>query len=694
MRHSRKQRGISLASILFLISSPTTAFYLPGVAPTTYQQGDRVPLTVNHLTPIQSERDSQVHSAIAYDYYLSDFHFCRPENGPQSISESLGSILFGDRIQTSPYELIMNVNQSCKAFKGCGPQRLSKGDATFVNRRIWENYGSNLLVDGLPAARLLYDPDTKSEFYVPGLPIGKLEGQAAVFHNHVDIMIDFHEVSPNQYRVVGVLAEPLSNKNTRDLGNGLAECGEINEDLILSEKEDTDVVYTYSIAWRPSPTTFATRWDKYLHVYDPRIHWFSLVNSAVIVVFLSSMVFVVLVRALRKDITRYNRLDSYVMDDMSGSNGHADLDEGVQEDSGWKLIHGDVFRSPRKPLVLSILAGNGMQLFLMVGLTIAFALMGFLSPSNRGSLGSVTVLLYILFSSVGGFVSSYTYKCLGGEDRWRQNIILTPLALPIIVFGTFFLLNLFLWAKQSSGAVPFTTMLVIIAIWFVISLPLSFAGSYLGFKRPAIQPPVRTNQIPRQIPESSHTTGGPSSGLSAWLARPVPSILLTGILPFGAIFVELYFIMNSLWSGKIYYMFGFLFVCYGLMVVTCATVTVLSVYFLLCAENYHWQWRSFWTSGACSVYVFLNALVFWASRLSFGGWVSGVLYLGYSALISLLVFVLTGEPSILFFFSFLFFLLTPSSASIQARLASSRPGSSSTTSTSPSKSTEENPRGG
>jgi len=548
----------------------------------------------------------------------------------------------------------MKVDQSCKPFKGCGVQKFSKSDATFVNRRIFENYGSNLLVDGLPAARRLYDPDTESDFYVPGLPIGHLDGsadsgvQTPVFNNHIDIMIDYHEVTQGRYRVVGVLAEPSSRRNNRDAGNGRAECGDISEGVTLSEEGGTEVFYTYSVAWRASETTFATRWDKYLHVYDPRIHWFSLVNSAVIVVFLISMVFVVLVRALRKDITRYNRLDSYAMDDMSGTNGHADLDEGIQEDSGWKLIHGDVFRPPRKPLVLSVLAGNGVQLFLMVGFTIAFALLGFLSPSNRGSLGSVTVLLYTLLSSVGGFVSSYTYKCLGGEDRWRQNIIMTPLALPVVVFGTFFLLNLFLWAKESSGAVPFTTMLVIIAIWFVISLPLSFAGSWLGFKRAAIQPPVRTNQIPRQIPEASHTTSGgsssssSSSGLSAWLARPIPSILLTGILPFGAIFVELYFIMNSLWSGKIYYMFGFLFLCYGLMVVTCASVTVLSVYFLLCSENYHWQWRSFWTSGACSVYVFLNALVFWASRLSFGGWVSGVLYLGYSALISLLVFVLTG----------------------------------------------------
>lgn len=242
------------------------------------------------------------------------------------------------------------------------------------------------------------------------------------------------------------------------------------------------------------------------------------------------------------------------------------------------------------------------------------------------------ILLYTLFGFVGGYVSARTYKAFNGES-WKQNIAYTPIALPGIVFATFFLLNLFLWAKHSSGAVPFTTMLVIVAIWFIISVPLSVAGSWLGFKQPAIEPPVRTNQIPRQIP--------PSSGY----LRPLPSMLSAGIIPFWAIFVELYFIMNSLWFHRIYYMFGFLFIAYGLMIIVCAAVTVLMVYFLLCTENYHWQWRSFFMAGTSALYVFAYALIYWVSRLKFGSLASGVLYLGYSALISFLFFVLTGKYS-------------------------------------------------
>jgi transmembrane 9 superfamily protein 2/4 len=257
------------------------------------------------------------------------------------------------------------------------------------------------------------------------------------------------------------------------------------------------------------------------------------------------------------------------------------------------------------------------------------------------------LLLYTILGFVGGYVSARCYKTFGG-DAWKRNIALTPIMVPGIVFAVFFFLNFFLIAKQSSGAVPFGTMLAVIAIWFMISIPLSVAGSWAGFKQPvsktsslpdvnqltvqqAITSPVRTNQIPRQIPDS------------AGYLRPLPSMLIVGILPFGAIFVELYLITDSLWSSKVYYMFGFLFICYGLMVMTCATVTILMVYFLLCSENYHWHWRAFFTAGASAGYVFLNALIYWASKLKLGGFTSNVLYLGYSVLISFLFFILTGK---------------------------------------------------
>lgn len=61
-----------------------------------------------------------------------------------------------------------------------------------------------------------------------------------------------------------------------------------------------------------SKTAWATRWDNYLHVLDPSIHWFSLVNSVVIVLFLTGMVAMILLRALHRDISRYNAVEAQV----------------------------------------------------------------------------------------------------------------------------------------------------------------------------------------------------------------------------------------------------------------------------------------------------------------------------------------------------------------------------------------------
>lgn len=603
----------------------TSAFYLPGVAPTTYAEGDKVPLYVNALTATASREDGKLRAILPWDYYDPRFHFCRPEKFPEYVSESLGSIIFGDRIMTSPFDLKMHRNDSCQSI--CGSQKFDKHSAQFTIAKIQQEFNINWLVDGLPAGQLLEDEITKTQFYSQGFALGNNEEQVQL-NNHFDIIIDYHEVTTGQFRVVGVIVQPSSRKDSKVANDGTADCGEGSGPLILDPKADTTVTWTYGIYWRPSPTAWATRWDKYLHVFDPKIHWFSLINSAIIVVFLSLTVLSILVRALKKDIARYNRLDSINLDDLSGT--AASMEDGVQEDSGWKLVHGDVFRTPSHALMLSVFLGNGAQLFVMVGFTIAFALLGFLSPSNRGSLGSVMILLYTVFGFIGGYVSGRVYKSFGGE-RWKMNIALTPILVPGIVFLTFFFLNLFLWAKGSSGAVPFGTMLFLVLIWFVISLPLSFAGSWVAFKQSAIVPPVRTNQIPRQIPPS--TT----------YLKPIPSMLLVGILPFGAIFVELYFIMSSIWFSKVYYMFGFLFLCYGLMIITCAATTILLVYFLLCSENYHWHWRAFLTAGASAFYVFLNAIVYWATKLQLGGLAGGVLYLGYSALISFLFFILTGK---------------------------------------------------
>ena len=78
-----------------------------------------------------------------------------------------------------------------------------------------------------------------------------------------------------------------------------------------------------------------------------------------------------------------------------------------------------------------------------------------------------------------------------------------------------------------------------------------------------------------------------------------PGILMVvgGSLPFGAVFIELFFILSAVWLHKIYYLFGFLFLVLIILAVTCAEISVVLCYFKLINEDYHWWWQSITTSG-------------------------------------------------------------------------------------------------
>jgi len=79
-----------------------------------------------------------------------------------------------------------------------------------------------------------------------------------------------------------------------------------------------------------------------------------------------------------------------------------------------------------------------------------------------------------------------------------------------------------------------------------------------------------------------------------------------------------------------------------ILIITCAEITVVMCYFQLCAEDYHWWWRSFLTSGASALYLFLYSIFYFVTSLEIEQFVSGLLYFGYTLIMSIAFFVLTG----------------------------------------------------
>jgi len=331
-----------------------------------------------------------------------------------------------------------------------------------------------------------------------------------------------------------------------------------------------------------------------------------------IVFFLSGLVAMIMARTVRRDFMKY-----------------MEEEKDEVEESGWKLVRADVFRSPRFRSLFSVLIGSGVQVVSMCVVAMVFAVLGFLSPSNSGSLTTAVLVLYVWMGLAAGYTSSRIYLMFEGDHRTR-NTLLTAFLFPGTVFGIAFFLNFFLWYKGSSGAFPFPTMLAIMALWFCISVPLCFLGSRLAYKKDPPKHPGTVNHIPRQIPPQK------------WYMNPVLSVLMGGILPFGAVFIELFFIMSSIWLHRYYFLFGFLFLVFLILVITCAEISVVMCYFQLCSEDWHWWWRSYLTSATSAFYMFLYAIFYYATRLDLDGFVPSLLYFGYSLILCLFFFVLTG----------------------------------------------------
>lgn len=124
---------------------------------------------------------------------------------------------------------------------------------------------------------------------------------------------------------------------------------------VVSDKE-VEIQYTYSVQWiEDKEVTWNNRWTLYLVKTGTEVHWYSIVNSIVIMLFLTGVVAIIILKTLKKDIAIYN--EEEMKDDQ---------DDG----SGWKLVHGDVFRTPQYSSILCALLGTGVQIIVMTISTI------------------------------------------------------------------------------------------------------------------------------------------------------------------------------------------------------------------------------------------------------------------------------------------------------------------------------------
>jgi transmembrane 9 superfamily protein 3 len=249
---------------------------------------------------------------------------------------------------------------------------------------------------------------------------------------------------------------------------------------------------------------------------------------------------------------------------------------------------------------------------------------------GRGSVLTTAIFVYAATSPVNGYFGGGLYARLGGKN-WIKQMLVAALLLPATVSLTVGAVNFVAMYYTASRAIPFTTMLVIICIWLFVVLPLTLVGTVLGrnFSGQA-DFPCRINPVPRPIPEKKWF-------MDSWLITA-----LAGVLPFGSIFIEMYFIFTSFWAYKIYYVYGFMLLVFGILAVVVVCVTIVGTYFTLNAEDYRWRWTSFLCGASITVYVYAYAFYYYFAKTKMSGMFQTTFYFAYMALFAVILGIVCG----------------------------------------------------
>ncbi|MCO5552920.1 hypothetical protein L7F22_006439 [Adiantum nelumboides] len=637
--------------VLVGCGSGVNAFYLPGSYMRKFVNNDPLTVMVNSLTSIETE--------LPFGYY--SLPYCKPQGGEEHVPENLGELLMGDRIENSPYKFRVDVNESSVFL--CTTTKLNADTVKILKQRINDLYQVNIMLDNLPAISYIKAGDRMLPW--TGFPVGFAGDKQHCIFNHLKFTVYIHEYqdtgtvigtgdgldaivtggksnsSLSAYQVVGFEVNPCSVRHTDkdaisklNMYEKISPLVDCDEGVQLCFKEGDQITFSYDVNFVKSDIRWPSRWDAYLKMEGARVHWFSILNSLMVITFLAGIVFVIFLRTVRRDLTKYEDLDKETQAQMT------------EELSGWKLVVGDVFRAPPHAKLLCVMIGDGVQITGMAVVTILFAAFGFMSPASRGMLLTGMIILYLFLGILAGYVAVRLWRTIQSDSTgWRSIAWRVACFFPGISFGLLLVLNFLLWGSKSTGALPISLFFILIALWFCISVPLTLLGGYFGAKAEPIQYPVRTNQIPREIPKQKYPS---------WLL-----VLGAGTLPFGTLFIELFFIMSSIWLGRVYYVFGFLFVVLVLLVIVCAEVSVVLTYMHLCVEDWGWWWKSFFASGSVALYVFLYALNYLVFDLrSLSGSISTALYLGYSILMAFSIMLATGTIGFLMSFWFVHYLFS------------------------------------
>lgn len=530
----------------------------------------------------------------SFEYYDA-LPFCAPqsERFNERAAQSLGEVLAGYSLRDSGYTIRFppTEDQSLTAeISSCTTEGLDEAQVEAFAKAIRNRWFYQMFLDDLPVWGMVGEllPDATSADLVP----------------YVYTKRNLHI----RYNGSQILRVDWTS----------------DQESLVKIQKGTRLTFPLQVHWEATSThggtnDFASRFDRYLdsEYFAHPMHIFSFVPVVILVVIVAQ----ILRRTLHKDFARYGIIAASSPDPEDTKSSAQDplfVNEENNE-SGWKQVHGDVFREPSYLVVFSVLVGVGMQFAVAILLLILFALAG--SPSLHECRGGV-LSAFLLFLSLANIFLGYTsHKCFvtyrpAGKFS-PGGLAMTMLLSPAITVTIYGLLNGLGVVYGTTNIIPLVAAVKLFLLWIFVSVPLCFAGTLYFGDSDSKHFPCSVNEAPRPIPQDS-----------PWYARPRYLVALAGFVIFCSTWMELSYVMTSLWSYKFYHVFGYLLCAFCMLVVVVGLVSITVVYVCLNSENYMWQWTAFGGGASTGVYVFVYGIYFFLYRSTMHGFYQTAYYFG------------------------------------------------------------------
>jgi len=559
-----------------------------------YGLKDEVHIIVNSVGPFNNPVEK-------YRYY--SLPFCEENDqstkkGAAKHKQRLRESIAGDRRESSPYVIYYGVNFEHRVLckKNYGTDELKIFKNAIEHSYFFEMYVEDLAMCGF------FGEIENENVIAQDLMTGTGDG-VTYLYPHLDFKFGM-----NNNKIVSATVHTDMEKAV-DISN-----------ISISQ----EVEFSYSVEWKEEDLEWKHRMTKYTNSnFAPRhmeIHWLSIINSCVLVILLIAFLTIIFMRVIKNDFNKYIDIEEDAIE---------------EEESGWKLISGDVFRFPQYATLFCATIGTGTQLTVTAFTVLGLALTGGVSTTRRGSILACGVITYSFTSIIGGYLSTRLFFQMNGK-MWARCVLLTALLFPFPVAVVFAWANSVAMAHGSISALPISTIFTISCLYVFICLPLTLLGGILAkqYAKKDLDAPTRTTKVAREIPTET-----------PFYSNRLSMMLISGFLPFTAIYVELHYIFTSLWGHQVYTMFGVLFCAFTLLVIVTSAITVSLLYFQLSREDHRWWWSTFTNGGMVGVFLFGYSFYFYFFNSGMSGFLQASFYFGYMTIISFAVFLMLGSSA-------------------------------------------------